>query len=80
MGGGLINCGAIVALALMAGACARKDRVAPCAPGEGILSSYAAMEPRAGRVAPGAAVFDGGGPCGPLRLLNTALPVAPAEE
>lgn len=78
MGSGGFRCGMIGILALTAVACARKDRVAPCAPGEGLVASYVAFEPA---TPPPFVVSDAGGePCGPLRRLNAAPLASSAEE
>ncbi|MGL4243467.1 MAG: hypothetical protein ACRCTI_20320 [Beijerinckiaceae bacterium] len=78
MGGSWFIIGTIGMLALTASACARKDRIAPCAPGEGLVASYASQEP----VFPSPLVVsaDGSNPCGPLRRLNASPLVSLAEE
>jgi hypothetical protein len=79
MGGGWIILG-VFALALLAGGCARKDRIAPCAPGEGFVSAYAQTETVATMPlasGPGIASAD---PCGPLRPLNAGPRATLAEE
>jgi hypothetical protein len=78
-GGWIISIG-IVALVLLAGGCARKDRIAPCAPGEGLVSAYAPTETVATvplASGPGIASAD---PCGPLRPLNAGPRANLAEE
>ncbi len=78
MGGGWIFFCAVAALALATGACARKDRIAPCSPGEGLVASYAAQEP----AFPFPLVVSpyGSNPCGPLRRLNASPLVSSVEE
>jgi hypothetical protein len=79
MGGGWTMWAALAALALLAGGCARKDRVAPCAPGEGFVSAYAGPGPALALPigSSGGSAVD---PCGPLRSLNAAPRPAPALE
>jgi hypothetical protein len=80
MGGSWTMWVALAAMALLAGGCARKDRVAPCAPGEGLVSSYAAPTPVAPMSLPFGSAVASTEPCGPLRPLNAALHSAPAQE
>lgn len=80
MGGGWTLGCAMAALALLAGACARKDRVAPCAPGEGLVSAYAAPEYPLQIPFASTPSGDAADPCGPMRWLNGAPPFAPFEE
>jgi hypothetical protein len=78
MGSGKFRCSMIGILALTAAACARKDRVAPCAPGEGFVASYVAFEPATPQ--PFVVSAAGGEPCGPLRRLNGAPLASSAKE
>jgi hypothetical protein len=80
MGGSWTLGCAVAALALLAGACARKDRVAPCAPGEGLVSAYAALETPLQVPVASTPAGDAADPCGPMRRLNDASPLAPSEE
>jgi hypothetical protein len=80
VGGGWIIASAMTALALFAGACARKDRIAPCAAGEGLVSAYAAPETPLQIPVASTPAGDAADPCGPMRRLNGAPPLAPFEE
>jgi hypothetical protein len=79
MGGGWIIPG-VFALALLAGGCARKDRIAPCAPGEGLVSAYAPTEAVATAPLASGSAIEPADPCGPLRPLNAAPRATLAEE
>jgi hypothetical protein len=80
MGGGWIISIGIVALVLLAGGCARKDRIAPCAPGEGLVSAYAPTEAVATAPLASGSPSEPADPCGPLRRLNAAPRATLAEE
>jgi hypothetical protein len=80
MGGGWIIPGGLLALALLAGGCARKDRIAPCAPGEGLVSAYAPTETVATAPLASGLGIAPADPCGPLRRLNAAPRATLAEE